>query len=265
MNKKILTLTCAAAICLCAAAKTLKVYSVTGNVTKKAGSSWVKVAKPSTISDTETVKINPSSSLRVLDPSTRQIYTFTATGEHNVSALLRQAAQDNSSLGGKIAAESRRQSAASASKSHKAVGAAKRATLDEEEQEALYAALTAGFEAGANQGQITLEKVPQDDGLFYLALTNNSDDEMYANVFTKDENNRWNALYVFDNENPALLLAPGARVQLDHFLLAEDESADLVAVGYKSAFDGAELTDMFVEEFEPGETVADGVSLFFIK
>lgn len=263
--KKILTFSVAAALSLCCNAKTLKVYSVEGNVTKKDGASWVKIAKSNTVSDNETVKINPASSLRVLDPSTHQIYTFSSEGTHSVSALLKQAAHDNSSLGSKIAAESKRQGIASASKSHKAVGAAKRATLDEEIQEALYTTLVSGFETGTNCGNLQMTKSQAGDDLIYLSLTNTGEDVLYVNVFTRGDDGHWVAVYEFDNENPALMLAPQSSVTMEHMPLFDDGSSPFVAVGFNDPFDGAELTDMFAEDFEPGETSADGVSLFFLK
>ncbi len=263
--KKILMLSAAVALCLGASAKTLKVYSVTGNVTKKDGANWTKLAKPGTLSDTETIKINPASSLRVLDTDTRQVYTFSTEGTDAVAALLKQAAQDNSSLGGKIAAESRRQSAAASSKAHQDVGAAKRATLDEEQQEALYTALVNGFKAGADQGDLILSKQNVEDGLVYLSIKNAGENPIYANVFTMGEDGHWVAVYEFDNENPALLIAPGSTVLMDNLLLADEGEAPFVAVGFSEAFDGAELTDMFSEEFEPGESSAEGVSLYFAK
>ena len=189
--KKILMLSAAVALCLSASAKTLKVYSVNGNVTKKEGASWTKLAKPAIVSDSETIKINPASSLRVLDPDTRQIYTFSTVGTHAVSALLKQAAQDNSSLGGKIAAESRRQLAIAANKAHQDVGAAKRATLDEEKQEALYTALVNGFKTGENKGDLVISKHTVEDGLIYLSIVNKGKMPLYVNVFTLREDGHW--------------------------------------------------------------------------
>lgn len=264
--KKILILFASLSLSLCGVAKTLKIYSVNGNVSKKTGTTWTQLAKSSgTLSDNEVIKINPTSSIRLLDPTTRQVYTLGQEGTFSVSTLLKQAAADNSSLGGKIAAESRRQSDMAASKSHKAVGAAKRATLDEEEQEALYSALVSGFEKGDNVGTVELSKTPAEDGLFYLSILNSGSEPVYVNVFTRGDDGKWIALYTFDNENPALILSPGTTVAMDHLLLADDGDAPFVVVGYTASFDGAELTDMFAEDFEPEATAAENVSLYFVK
>ncbi|MDE7346851.1 MAG: hypothetical protein K2N48_08965 [Muribaculaceae bacterium] len=263
--KKVLILSAMCALCLSTSAKTLKVYSVNGSVTKKDGTTWTKLEKQAYVSDSETIKINPISSLRVLDPATRQIYTFSSEGTYTVSVLLKQAFQENSSLGSKIAAESRRQADLATTKSHKAVSAAKRATLDEEQQEALYTTLVNGFEAGINKGTLHVSKLPTEDGLIYLSLTNTGDTPIYVNVFTRSEDGHWTAIYEFDTENPALLISPGKNIPMTHTLLSDEADATFVAVGFPEAFDGAELTDMFTEEFEPRETTADNVSLFFLK
>lgn len=263
--KKILLFFVSLVLFLCATAKTLKIYSVTGKVTKKDGTAWTKLTKPGTLSDSETININPASSLRVLDTDSRQVYTFTKEGIHSVSTLLKQAAQDNSSLGGKIAAESRRQSTLAANKVHQDVGAAKRATLDEEHQEALYSALVKGFASGVNQGDLILNKHKAEDDLIYLSINNIGNKPLYVNVFTTTDDGHWCAVYEFDNENPALFIAPGKSVLMDNLLLSDEGDVSFVAVGYLEAFDGSELTDMFSEEFEPAEISAEGVSLYFNK
>lgn len=265
MKKTIITLAVATLLCAGASAKNLKVYSVTGNVTKKEGTAWNKVAKANVLTDAATVKINPSSTLRVLDTSTRQIYTFSTPGEFNLGTLLRQSAKENGSLTGKIGAESRRQMAASSTKSHKAVGAATRATLDEEVLEALYTALVTGFEAGEDTGVLTMTKTPLEEDLFTVSLTNTSDEPVYANLFAKSEDGPWASVLEFDNDETALLIAPGATVALDHIVLAQMPGDRLVAVGFDQQFEGEELNDMFAEEFEPGETKAGNVSLYFLK
>lgn len=265
MKKLIITAVLASLFCFGASAKSLKVYSVTGNVTQKSGAAWNKVAKANVLTDAATVKINPSSSLRVLDPSTRQIYTFSSPGEFNLGALLKQSAKENGSLTGKIGAESRRQMAANSSKSHKAVGAATRATLDEEVLEALYTALVTGFAAGQDTGVLTMTERPLEDGLFTVSLTNTSDEPVYANLFAKSDDGHWASVLEFDNDETALLIAPGATVSLDHIVLVRMPGDKLVAVGFDQQFEGEELNDMFAEEFEPGETKASNVSLFFLK
>lgn len=263
--KKILLFIISLPFFFCSTAKTLKIYSVTGTVTKKDGTSWTRLTKPGTLSDSETININPASSLRVLDTDSRQVYTFSQEGKHLVSALLKQAAQENRSLSGKIAAESRRQSTLAAKKVHQDVGAAKRATLDEEQQEALYSALVKGFALGVNQGDLILDKHKAEDELIYLSISNIGNIPLYVNVFTTKSDGHWGAVYQFDNENPALIIAPGKSVLMDNLLLSDEENVPFVAVGYFEAFDGAELTDMFSEDFEPEENSADGVSLYFNK
>lgn len=59
MKKTIITLAVATLLCAGASAKSLKVYSVTGNVTKKEGTAWNKVAKANVLTDAATVKITP--------------------------------------------------------------------------------------------------------------------------------------------------------------------------------------------------------------
>lgn len=265
MNKKFITLALAACVCLGAYAKSLKVYAVTGNVTEKKGTAWSPLAKSAIITDAATVKINPSSTLRVLDMTNRQIYTFSTPGQFNLGELIKKSAKENSSLTGKIGAESRRQMAASSTKSHSAVGAATRATLDEEVLEALYTSLCNGFAAGADSGVLTMTKVPAEDGMFTLSITNTSAEPVYANVFAKSEGGTWATIYEFSNDESALLIAPGATVNMDHIQLVAEEGDQFVAVGFDQAFEGEELNDMFSEDFEPGETSAKNVSLYFLK
>ena len=114
-------------------------------------------------------------------------------------------------------------------------------------------------------GDLAISKLPVEDGLIYLSITNKGTTPLYANVFTLGENGNWVAVYEFDNENPALLIAPENTVTMDHMLLADEDESTFVAVGFPEAFDGAEISDMFLEEFEPGEATAEGVSLYFLK
>lgn len=250
----------------CAWGKTFKVYSTAGNVSKKEGASWTALAKSGTVTDATTIKINPASSIRILDAATRQIYTFSSPGEFSVGALVKQSAKENSSLTGKIGAESRRQMAASSTKSHQAVGAATRATLDEELLEALYTSLVNGFGAGKDVGQIRLVKNMVDgDDLFTLSVVNESSEPVYVNVFAKSGDEPWSAVFSFSNDESALLVPPGATIAMDHILLAAMPGDQLVAVGFDQPFEAEELNDMFAEGFEPGETAAENVSLYFIK
>ena len=264
MNKRGFLLFMALMVTLGLWAKTLKVYSVTGNVSQKSGTTWSPLAKSAQVSDGVTIKINPASQVRFMDSSSHQIYTFSQSGEFKLADLIAKSDKDNKSLTGKISAESKKQLAASSTKSHQAVGAAHRATLDEEVLEALYAALAGGFEEGASFGDLSVKKVPQEDGLYYLSLTNNSADPMFVNIFVKNEGSPWQAIYKGSGDESAILLTPESTVDVDYILMADEEGGKVAAVGFNQLFEAEELNDMFEGEFEPQDTKAENVSIFFI-
>lgn len=264
--KKTILLTSLLAISFAMSAKNYKVYNVTGNVSKKTGSTWTALTKNQTVSDSEMIKINPSSSLKVIDAENRQVYNFSKSGEFKLDNLLKTSVKENSSLLGKIGAESKKQLAASNTKSHAAVGASKRALLDEDLIEALYAGLVKGFDAGTNVGNIRAEKISLgDDGEFYLELSNSSEMPLYANVFVKGEEGVWQTVYQMSEDEPALLVAPGATVSLSDVTLFELPGDSFAVVAFDLPFDGDELNDMFFHGFEPEEKAADNISIYFVK
>ena len=110
-----------------------------------------------------------------------------------------------------------------------------------------------------------MTKTPLEEDLFTVSLTNTSDEPVYANLFAKSEDGPWASVLEFDNDETALLIAPGATVALDHIVLAQMPGDRLVAVGFDQQFECEELNDMFAEEFEPGEAKAGNVSLYFLK
>lgn len=245
-------------------AKTLKVYSVTGNVSKKDNSSWISLSKANPVSENDIIKINPASLLRILDTSKHQVYTFSDPGEYKLYDLISKSDKETQSLMGKIAAETKKQMASNTTKSHQALGAAHRATFDEEVLEALYAILTSGFEKGENIGNLIVEKIHSEDDLFYLSFTNSSEEPMFVNLFVKCEDEPWQSIYKGSEDDFSILLPPGEALAVDYILLA-DEGGILVAVGFNQPFEAEELNDMFEENFEPEDVKADNVNIFFIK
>ena len=245
-------------------AETLKVYSVTGNVSKKDNSSWISLSKTSQVSDGDIIRINPSSRLRILNTSTHLVYTFSDQGEYKLYELISKSDKETQSLMGKITAETKKQMANNATKSHKALGAAHRATLDEEILEALYATLITYFESGENIGNLSLKKIPVEDGLFYLNLCNTSEEPLYVNFFVKDDKLPWHAIYPGSGEGNSILLVPDIPIAFDSILLA-GEDCSLAVVGFNQPVEVEELNDMFEGNFEPEDVKVDNVSIFFIK
>ncbi|MCM1520831.1 MAG: CHASE2 domain-containing protein [Lachnoclostridium sp.] len=246
-----------------ASARTLDIYSLTGVVAKKSASDWVSLSKPGQITDSDVLRINPKSSIKVVDKASRKVYTFDTRGEATVKSLIEQGNREKASITKRIVAESRRKM--EAGKSHDAVGAAERATLDEELLESLYTALCQGFDKGINSGCITMTIISEGDGLFHLSLSNTGDQPMYANVMLSIDGSPWSAVYESDDEDPALLIPAGDTVELVHDTLLAAPGMRLVAVGYAQPFDAGELSDMFAERMQPESEAATGVSFYFIE
>lgn len=263
MIRQTVTALAAALAVFCAASKTLSIYSVTGNVAKKTQSGWTTLSKPGKVADSDIIKINPASKLKVIDDATRRVYTFDEQGEAMVKRLMDQSQRESSSISSRMVAESRRRM--SATKSHEAVGAVNRDTFDEELLEALFTALSNGLAAGENTGSVTMSKIDDGDGMFHLSLTNNGDKEMYANVFCRTADAPWDAVYRFDGEESAVWLAPGDTVELPHVTLAATPGLTLAAVAYPAPFEGADLADMFAAGLTPESAPATDVSFFFIN
>ena len=249
----------------CMDAKNLKVYSTTGNISKKNGNSWVALIKNTVVRESETVKINPSSSLKVLDSDTRQIFTFETQGEFKIADLLKKSAKENSSLFGRINSEVKNNFASSNTKSHKNVGASKRALWEEEELEKLFTAVFEGLENGEDRGGIKVSKIETGDGLFYMEFNNNGTEPIFVNLFVGDEDGNWATVYEFEGEESALLIPGEKTIKIEHMVFAPLPDSHFVVVGYKEPFDAAQLAEMLSDNLEPQEEALKDVSLYFVK
>lgn len=248
---------------LACAAKDLRIYAVSGKVSKKTVAGWVMVKKPGSISDADMLKINPESSLKVIDNTTHRVYTFNEPGEALVSRLVDKSQRESASIASRMVAESRRR--LSEGKSHQAVGASMRGTSDEELLEALFTALNDGFQAAVNKGDISIEKISDGDGIFHLRIINTGKKELYANVFIHTDQALWEALYKLTGEESSLLIAPGESVEIADIQLSESPDLQLAAVAYDAPFEGEDLSNMFSAHLRPEAPAAQNVNFFFLK
>lgn len=243
--------------------RTLKIYSITGKVSKKTDAGWVALKKNGEVTDADMLKINQASSIKLIDNIIHKVHVFDQPGESLVSRLIDKSLRESSSITSRMVAESRKQM--SGAKSHGTSGASIRGTDDESLLETLFTALNNGFQAAENKGDISLTKVADSDGLFHLRITNNGNNELYANVFIHTEHTLWEALYKFDGEESALYLAPHSSIEIKHIQLASSPDIQLAAVAYDSPFEGEDLADMLSASLIPEAPPAPNVSFFFLK
>lgn len=239
-----------------------RVYSLEGKVEKKTSTGWQILGRADLLSSDDIIKINPASTLRIIDKGKKQIYTFSQKGEANLLYLLNKAKEENNSITGKIIAESKRM--ASAEKSHKSLGAAKRET-DDENLEAIYAFVSERLKTGDDYGEFRVEKVGMEDGLVYLKFINNTDKALFANILINEEGfPNWRPLFDPQEDLAGIYINAGDTLEFTHMILA-DEGERMVAVASALDFDIDELANMLENQLEPLEIEVKDVSVYFVK
>lgn len=250
-------------------AKTLKVYSVVGKVSKKSGNSWVSLSKNQSVGETERVKINASSTLKLLDEGGRMVYTFSSPGEYKLSDLLKASDTENKNLMSKITADAKKQIGASGTKTNKQVGASERGDdfISYNFTDSLYTAVCEELASGADTGGLSACKVAgREDGMFYPRFTNNSVIPLYINIFVKGAETPWSPVLIFtDDDESALMVAPGETVDLDFISIMEMPGDSFVAVGFEEPFNGYELAAMFKRGDKPDADKVEGVNISFFR
>lgn len=264
MKKKlILMLLIAFCSVLAMEAKTYEVYMINGKVSHIINNNWVSLSKSDNISEAERIKINPSSQLKLLDRNTHQVYSFSEQGEWLISDLFKKASKENGSLIGKINSEVEKQ-LTSSKKSHREIGASKRETTDDERIEALYTAVFNNLNCNINQGPLKGVKIKDDDELFHLELSNDSEEIIYTTVFIQTEEANWSALNIDDKTTLQIILAPQSTIQLDNIQFAETDELKLAIIGFDSEFDVEELNYMLKSEYEPQDEGASDIYIYHI-
>lgn len=242
----------------------IKVYSVSGNVSEKQENTWVRLAKGTKLDGNSTVRINAASELRLLDNTDRRIYTFSHEGTHIIANLIAKAKKENSTITDRIVAETARRSASVTGKSHQRTAAAFRATMSEEQLEALYTALCNGFKAGNDNGTVRATLIPaqdENDSLYTIQISNNSPEDFYVNLFMRNADSHWQCIFT-DN---CIFVPAQNELHLTHMPCLILPSDRLVLVAYAEDFDTAELDAMLAEDLEPEAEAAQNVQFFFLQ
>lgn len=243
-----------------------KVHSITGCVSSQTGSIWKPLKKNDGLPHDLKISISPESSMKIIDNKSRMVFTFSSPGEFNLHDLIVRAQKENRYLTSKICAEAKKQIATESARTHKTIGASKRDITDEEKLEAFYAALIEGLTSEMNKGTLRIIKHSVDDDIFKLEILNESLLEpLYVNVFIKAQDSNWHALFPSNEEQCALMLAPGGHILLEHMLLCNEDDLILVAVGFEEDFDGDEITYMFEENLQPREEKIDNLNISFLR
>ena len=261
--KSIIILLIVACSALIIEAETYEVYMINGKVSHIVNNNWVNLSKSDKISETEKIKINPSSQLKLLDKTTHRVYSFSEQGEWLISDLLKKASKENSSLIGKINSEVKKQNTSS-KKSHREIGASKRETTDDEKVEALYTAVFNSLNCNINQGSLKGVKITEDEELFHIELSNDSEEPIYTTVFIKTEEANWSALNIDDKTTLQIILAPQSTISLANIQFAEMNVMKLAIIGFDSEFDVEELNYMFKSEYEPQNEGAFDIHIYHI-
>lgn len=239
-----------------------RVYSIEGKVEKRAADGWHILGRTDNVTSDDVIRISRASTLRILDKGKKQIYTFSQKGEAKLQSLVNKAKEENSSLTGKIIAEAKRNT--SAEKSHKSLGAAHR-DMDDENLEAIYAAVVASLRSGEGCGELIVEKVKAEEGLMYLKCTNNSDEGLFVNILIpEDDSQKWRPLIDSREYMAGIFINAGETLAFPHLLLTDDGTG-MTAVAFPIDFDIEELADMLENRLEPLETEVKDVSVYFVK
>lgn len=238
------------------------VYSLEGKVEKKTSKGWQILVRTDLLSSDDIIKINPASTLRILDKGNKQIYTFSQKGEAHLLSLLNKAKDENSSITGKMIAESKRK--ALTEKSHKSLGAAKRET-DDENLEAIYACVVDRLNTGDDSGDLIVEKVVAEEGLVYLKFINKSDQAIFANILIHEESSpNWRPLFDPQEDMAGIYINAGDTIEFPHMILS-DEGDSMVAVSFALDFDIYELANMLENRLDPLEIEVNDVNVYFVK
>lgn len=241
------------------------VHSIVGNVSMQQDKNWRPLKKNDRVHESTSIKINTASTIKLIDSKNRMIHTLSSPGTHKLQSLILQNKKDNSSISNKIYAEARQQSALEAQRTHKAIGAAKRASMDEETLETLYASLVESFTSRIAKGELSITKHLSADASFTLELNNNSNEELYVCILIKAEDKSWSSLLPASNESSTIFMRPWTSMRLDDFSFCLDEGDILVGIGVPEDYDIEEILYMLNENYEPGNTTMNNVNISFIQ
>lgn len=233
-----------------------KVYSINGKVFKQIEDKrWIAIKKQTQLQSNDFIKVSPGSSIRILDTSTREIYSWKAEGQIIISNLIKNIREENRSLTSKIIADSKHRFHQN-EKSANIVGAARRETFDEEEIETIYSSIHKFLENPILDNKLEVEKIFVDDKIFLLKFSNISNSPMFLKVFVKPLDNKWASLDVSGPEE-TLFLPPKETLELPNLLYESEEESKIIIVGHIKDFDADEIIFMLNESYEPTSEIID--------
>lgn len=263
--RKLSLLICSILCCMTLYGQEYSVHYINGTVSAQRGKEWYPLKKSDIIHESTNIKINPASSIKVFDSKSRMIYTLSSPGSHKLQSLILQNKKDNSSLTNKIYAETRQQSVMASQRTHKAIGAAKRATMDENTLEGFYASIVESFTSGTAKGKLSVSKHPSDDDSFILEMKNNSDDVLFVCIFVKTIDNTWSSLLPPGNESSTLCIHPGTSISLNDFSIFLKEGDILAGIGMTEDYDSEEILFMLNENYAPEAQPLNNLTISFLK